>query len=205
MPDSASPRYEAARLHEEAVVRRTEGNVSGAFVRYKRVLELAEQAGERQCQAETLAEIGRMYQEAFNLLEAKRWHQQALELFRELELGAEISRTLGWLAEVAQLSGDPAQAETLFNEALSNSEAGEREDALLHAGLGQLLWECGRQPEGAAEMVKAFDALRKLGAPEAEQVRERVRDWKRRTGAVRHRQLIAAATPDPELRALLTT
>jgi tetratricopeptide (TPR) repeat protein len=205
MRDPAGRYLEAAQLYEEARVRRAEGNASGAFARYRRVLEMVEAAGDRPWKAELLAELGQMYQENYDIPSARRWYGDAVALYQELGDAAQAASILLKLAQVEQLSGNMEAAEQGYREALAltASEGDTRGEGIARAGLGQLLWEVKRDTEGASELVAGIALLRACAAPEAEGVLESVRAWKRRIGPVRYRQLIQSATPDPELRELL--
>lgn len=199
------PRVEVLAVYEEARARRAEGNFTGAFARYRRVLEAAERLEDREWKAELLAEIGRMYQGAFDLLEARRWYDQALALFRELGRDRDTGLTLLRRAQIEQLSGNTPGAEIVFREALDIlSRSGDlRDQGVVRAALGQLLWEMKREPEGAAELVRALTLLREAGAEEAVPEAERIRAWRSRLGPFRYRRLIEEATEDSDLRRLL--
>lgn len=201
----SDPRVELLQVYEEARSRRAEGNITGAFARYRRVLEAAESSGDLPWQAELLFEIGQMYQDAFELLEARRWYGRALSLFRELGQERDAGLTLLRQAQTEQLSGSTTDAESLFREALASlSGAGDpRDQGLVRAGLGHLLWEMKREPEGAEELVAGMILLRDAGAPETPQVVERIRGWRGRLGPFRYRRLVEEVTEDPDLRKLL--
>jgi tetratricopeptide (TPR) repeat protein len=206
MSTPAEQRFEAAQLYEEAVRRRAEGNVTGAFARYRRVLETAEALGDRAWKAELLVELGRMYQEAFEILEARRWYLDALALFRELGNEAGAGRTLLSLAQVEQLAGGMTRSEELFREALEPlRRAGDAPgEGLALVGLGQLLWEMRRVEEGGREVVAGLRLLREAGPADAEAVLSQIRNARARVGAVRYRALVGSLSADPALVALLT-
>ena len=205
MSDSGGRYLEAAQLYEEARVRRAEGNSSGAFARYRRVLEMVDAAGDRAWKAELLAELGQMYQETYDLPSARHWYGSALNLFRELGDAGQTIAILLKLAQVEQLAGEMDTAEPQYREALTWAvSAGDRRgEGLARAGLGQLLWEVKRDTDGASEMVAGFALLRSCDAPEADRVLVGIRGWSRRVGPVRYRQLVHSATADADLQRLL--
>lgn len=203
MPEPCDPRHEAARLYEEARIRRTEGNTTGAFARYRRVLELAEAAGDLAWRADVMVEVGRMYQEAFDLIEARRWYGDALPLLRETGHGAEEADVLYRQGQIERLAGDLDAAERLLSEALQTaretSSAAAEGQARVARGL--LLWERKRSEEGIPEIVAGYAQLKQASPADAEAARRHIQEARQRVGAVRYRILLTAAGADPELLA----
>jgi tetratricopeptide (TPR) repeat protein len=206
MPNTQDRRIEAARLYEEALIRRAQGNPSGAFPRYRRILEIAAELGDQPWQAEITAELGEMYQGSCDLLDARRWHGEALRHFRELNEPRRAATTLGRMAEVEQLLGEMARAEELVREALALwVELGDRiEEGRVRGQLGNLLWEMRHEAAGAAEMLAGLAMLRGADDDTAETLRTRIRAWSDRCGRLRYRRVIQAATQDPDLLGELT-
>lgn len=198
-------RAEASRLYEEAVARREEGNTTGAFARYRRLLEIAVELEERAWEARLTTEVGRMYQDAFDLLEARRWYNRALLLFHELGSEPLAVGVLFRLAQVELLAGDMEAAERRYHETLARARAAGdgKTTGLAAAGLGHLLCETGREAEGVAELIHALNRLAASGASEAREVEDQVRGLRSRLGPLRYRQLIEEATPDTALRSTL--
>ena len=205
MSNTLDRRVEAVRLYEEALVRRAQGNPSGAFPRYRRILEIAVELGDRTWQAQITAELGEMYQGSCDLLDSRRWHGEALLLFRELGDGPRAAVALGRMAQVEQLLGEMARAEALFREALACwTELGDRREAgLVRGQLGSLLWELRQESAGAAELVAALAGLREIDPEAAEALVAQIRAWSDRSGRLRYRRIIQGATQDPELLKLL--
>jgi len=201
----SDPRVEAALLYDEARSRRAEGNLTGAFARYRRVLEAAETLDDHPWRATLVAEIAQMYQDAYNLPEARRWYRDALALFRELGDERQVGPALYGMAQVEQLSGDTEAAERFFREALEQARrvGDRRSEGLAQVGLGHLLWEMKQEREGPASMVAGLQLLREEGLPEAESALEKLREWRSRVGPVRYRGVVAAVVEDADLRALL--
>jgi tetratricopeptide (TPR) repeat protein len=199
-PDASHPN--AARLYAEARTRRTEGNTSGAFARYRRLLEMADSAGDRQWRADLASEIGAMHQDTFELLEARRWLTEALALWRDLVEERRAAETLLRLAQIDHLSGRVPEAEARYAEAEAALEAVGEAGLLAGArsGRGQLLCESGREQEGVAEMIRAVELLLPQDEEGAARVIERVRGWKQRVGPARYRQLVEGADPAADLR-----
>jgi tetratricopeptide (TPR) repeat protein len=195
MPDS--PRFAAAQLYEEARLRRFQGNPSGAVVRYRRVLEIAGETGDRGWMGEIAAEIGEMYRDACDAMAARRWLEEALDHLRAAGEAAQAGTVLLRLGQVEQLAAAPEAATRRFEEALplltADSERGE-----VLAGLAQVLWDLKRDEEAAAAAARAAALLRTDDPEAAEALRERVREWKWRLGGARLRQLLKAAAPDEE-------
>src|SRR4029078_8268996 len=105
MSDDQSGAYEIAVLFEEARRRREEGNSSGAFVRYRRLLELAEERGDLRGRAELLAEIGDMYQRMCETVPARHWYEQALKQFVAINDGYAAARVRLSLGDIALVEG----------------------------------------------------------------------------------------------------
>ena len=198
-------RYEAARLYEEARVRRAEGNPSGAFARYHKLLLIADELEDLPWKAALMAEMGEMYQDAFDLLNARHWYTDALRLFRELRDEAQAGALLFRLAQVEQLSGALPAAEERYREAITQAErlSDARAEGQARVGLGQLLCEAGREPEGFAEAARGLRLLRGVGAAEAEAVLRQLREWRPRLGPGRYRRLVEAAAGEESIRRLL--
>lgn len=203
MSEPTDPRYEAARLYEEARIRRTEGNTTGAFARYRRVLELAEAAGDLAWRADVMVEVGRMYQEAFDLIEARRWYEDALPLLRETGQGAEEADVLYRQGQIERLAGDLDAAERLLNEALGKAREASAEsvEGQARVARGLLLWERKRPEEGIPDVVEGYRLLKQVSAADAEAARRQIQEGRQRVGPVRYRSLLTAAGADPELLA----
>lgn len=198
-------RLEAAVLYEEALARRAQGNPSGAFPRYRLVLEIARELDDRVWQAQIAAELGEMYRSMCELMDARRWHEEALELYQGLGDEPRAAASLLHLGEVAHLAGDLERAETLFREALERqlALADRVQEGAARARLGRLLWDQKQEPEGMAEMIRGWTLLREVDEEDAEALAVRIRSLRDRVGRIRYRRAIEAAVEEPSLRALL--
>jgi tetratricopeptide (TPR) repeat protein len=207
MSNALDRRIEAVHLYEQALVRRAQGNPSGAFPRYRRILDIAEELGDVAWQAQITAELGEMYQGSCDLLDSRRWHEEALRLFRELGDAPREAVTLVRMAQVEQLLGEMVRAEALFREALARwTELGDqREAGRVRGQLGSLLWELRQESAGAEELIAGLQALREVDAEEAAALVAQIRAWSERSGRLRYRRIIQGATQEPELLALLLT
>jgi tetratricopeptide (TPR) repeat protein len=170
-----------AQTYEAARERRQQGNTLGAVARYRKAAELAEQRGDHRWAAEILAELGEMHQEAYDLLEARRSYEEALERYtRAGETAAGVHLRL---AQVAQLSGDLATAEAGFRAAIqAYGAAGDRSaEGETRLALARLFWEQQRPGDAVEEAVWAWSLGREAGAEAlfGEAV-ELLRAWKRR-------------------------
>jgi tetratricopeptide (TPR) repeat protein len=206
MSNPAERRLEAAELYEEALARREQGNPSGAFARYRRVLEIARELGDVRWQAQLAAELGEMYHAGCDLIDARRWYEEALELFRQLGDGAREGETLLHLAEVEQLAGETSRAEALFRECLERQvAAGDRQrEGLVRSRLGRLLWGMKQEQAGMTELIRGWELLAECSPAEAEAVLRRIRELREQVGRVRFRRIVEAATDNPEHRKLIT-
>lgn len=194
-------RAEAAILYEEARIRRTEGNTTGAFARYRRVLELADAAGDLEWRGEVLTELGQMYQENFELIEARRWFQQALEVLEQLgrpDRGAEVLFRLG---QIERLAGSLDEAETLLDRALAAAQEDPVLQGQARVARGLLLWERKRPDEGVPEILAGYALLKQYHPDAAAGARQQIQEARQRVGALRYRSLLTAAGADPDLLA----
>jgi tetratricopeptide (TPR) repeat protein len=194
-------RFEAAALYEEARIRRAEGNTTGAFARYRRVLEMAEAAGDSEWKAEVMAELGEMYQAVFAPLEARRWYSAAISAYEALQRPSEQAALLQRLGQVEELAGELDRAEELFDTALGLALAlGDRNlEGRIHLDRGSLLWARKREAEGAPELLAGYRLLRELDGAAAVEAAARIREWRGRVGPVRYRSVLRTAGADPEL------
>lgn len=199
MPESSH--YEAALLYEEARIRRAEGNTTGAFARYRRLLELADAAGDRSWRAEVMAELGQMYQEVFAIHEARRWYSEAIALYEGLEGPAQRAALLHRLAQVERLAGELDRSEELFAGALQAArELGDRVlEARVRLDRGALLWERKREAEGIPELLAGYRLLKEVDPEAAPAARAHIREWRERVGPVRYRSLLRSAEGDLDL------
>jgi tetratricopeptide (TPR) repeat protein len=199
--DATASRFEAATLYEEARIRRSEGNTTGAFARYRRVLEMAAAAGDPGWKAEVMAELGEMYQAVFAPPDARRWYSAAIGAYAELERRSEQAALLQRLGQVEELAGELDRAEELFDASLAL--ALELQDRGLEARVrldrGSLLWARKREAEGAPELLVGYRLLKQLDPQAALQAAGRIREWRGRVGAVRYRSVLRAAGADAEL------
>jgi hypothetical protein len=188
-------------LYEEARRRRAEGNTTGAFARYRRILEAAVGA-ER---AAVLAELGEMYREACDVLEARRWHAEALAACRaQGDVGGAVE-SLRRLAQVEELGGDLAAAAARLREALA--ELGAADDlsaARLRAAHGSVTLRRGEEAAGLAEMLAAWRILRSAAPTDAAAVLADCREHQERLGRARFRMLLRGAGATPDEMALLS-
>jgi tetratricopeptide (TPR) repeat protein len=203
--NSADRRLEAAILYEEALARRAQGNPSGAFARYRLVLEIARELNDEVWEAQLLSELGTMYRDACELLDSRRWHREALVRFQELGDVQRCCSTLIELAHVERLSGDTTAAESLCREALASAiaQGDELTEALIRGQLGELLWALRREDEGMSELIKGLEIMRTTGSGEASGAVTAIRALRDRVGRIRYRKAVASATNDPQLLALL--
>lgn len=187
-----------AQTYEAARERRQQGNTPGAVARYRKAAELAEQRGDHRWAAEILSELGEMHQEAYDLLEARRSYEEALE--RYTQAGEPAPGLHVRLAQVAQLSGDLAAAETRFRTAAQAYGAtggnlcAEGEARL---ALARLFWEQQRPNDAVEEAAWAWGLGREAGAEAASgEAVELLRVWKRRARPEWLRERLESVTPD---------
>lgn len=198
-------RYEAALLYEEALARRAQGNPSGAFPRYRLVLEIARELDDRVWQAQIAAELGEMYRSMCELMDARRWHEEALALYRELGDAPRAAASLLHLGEVEHLAGEMVKAEALFRQALQQQVAlaDRTREGVARARLGRLLWDLKREAEGMAEMIRGWMLLRESEVEEAAALATRIRALRDRVGRIRYKRAVEGAVESASLRALL--
>lgn len=202
----SSPQVEEALKHYAiADQRRSEGNSVGAAAAFSRAISVAGAAGEPKWEALFEAELGRMFQDDYEVDRARPHYGRAIELFRTLDDKAQLGLCLFHLGQVDQLAGQSDSALAHFHEALQVLEqvGYPRGEALTRAALGQLLWTLDRIDEGLTHLVAALTQLRECEAPEAEHVKDHTRYWGGRLPRSKYQALVHQATSCPTLRSLL--
>jgi signal transduction histidine kinase/DNA-binding response OmpR family regulator/HPt (histidine-containing phosphotransfer) domain-containing protein len=89
-------------------------------------LELAEELGERWCEAGYRLGLGLVSLATRQMTDAQTWIEQACDLWRELETLGEVAVALGWLGAAALARGDWMAARRATSEAIELLEAGHR-------------------------------------------------------------------------------
>jgi tetratricopeptide (TPR) repeat protein len=197
-PEDAS-HYAAALLYEEARERRAQGNITGAMARYRRLLEHPTTTGDPSRRAALLAEIGAMHQEAMEPAAAQEWFHRSLALHREHGTAPPACWLLLRLAQAAVLLGRLAEGEALLRECLVECTAPggpqPATEAEARSALGALLWDAGREAEGAAELLRALalGVRQPEAAAGAAAARTVLAERRARAGPVRYRRALLAA------------
>jgi len=198
---------EIAALYEEARRRRAEGNPTGAFARYRRVLEATEARGDAPARAALLEELGDMYREACDPLEARRHYEAAVAGWQALGERSRAAETLLRLGQVELLAGDLEAAEARFAASRAEAEAAGDPVAATRARAeaANVAWHRRRDAEGAAELLAVWRVLRASAPAEAEAVLAHFRRHRERLGSARFRLLLrAAGATDAELSEVLS-
>ena len=197
MSEVDGPVLMIAQTYEAARERRQHGNTPGAVARYRKAAGLAEQHGDHGWAAEILTELGEMHQETYDLLEARRSYEEALERYTQAgETAAGVRRRL---AQVAQLSGDLAAAEAGFRAAAQAFGTGGDLPAEGEArlALARLLWERQRAADAVEEIARAWSLGREAKAEAlSAEATELLRAWKRRVKPEWLRERLASVTPN---------
>lgn len=198
MSEQTTGSYELAVLYEEARRRREEGNASGAFARYRRLIELFEARGDSRTLAELQAEIGDMYQRMCELVPARHWFSQSLAGFEALDDRDAAARIRLNLGEIALVEGALTLARDHF-EAAARAEAIDV-SGLATSQLASLALTQGADSQGLALLCESYSSLADHPA-EKDTVRRQIERWARQMTPARFRRLLRRLELDPALRA----
>lgn len=199
---SEDRRLLAAEIYEEARVRRSQGNETGAVGRYLRCLELIQELGDTAWQAQIEAEVAAMYQDQYLLTDALEWYDTALRHFAALKDQKRVGQMQLGLGSVHLLNGNTTEAQSHLEQALRTLREAEdqRGAGEAQAELGKALWEAGDVAAGVAQIVAALGALGDCDVA----FRARVLDQLQYRGQAlerdEFRQFVHAATDDEKLR-----
>jgi tetratricopeptide (TPR) repeat protein/DNA-binding XRE family transcriptional regulator len=164
---------EADALCELGAVRRLTGDYPGAITCERRALDLFHHLGDRLGQGWALDELGRLYQLTGDYPAATACLAEAIELFRDLGDRHGLAKALNSLGELSLRTSAAEESRSHHANALAIARElgtpGEQARAL--EGLGRSLLR--RDPaEAAAHLREALEIYQKIGAPEAQSVRD---------------------------------
>ncbi|MEU8436447.1 tetratricopeptide repeat protein [Streptomyces sp. NPDC029216] len=128
-------------------------------------LAVYREGGDREGEGMVLNLLGRQHLHAKRFEEARRAHEAALEIFRELGLRAREAHVLVDLAGDLEGLGLQCEALVACRRAFALlEEAGDRHrSAMALAVLGRALWRVGLQEESLEVQTRAVDSLMALG------------------------------------------
>lgn len=153
------------------------GEVDQALDHHRRSLAMSRDLGNRNAESNALSQLGVAYAQLGQPEDALELLHAALRIARELGRAKREIHILNNLGEVSRTLGDAATALDRHRDALALATASgeEHERARALDGLGASHRDLGRPDLGIEPWREALDAFDRLGAPEAAQVRERLR------------------------------
>jgi tetratricopeptide (TPR) repeat protein/transcriptional regulator with XRE-family HTH domain len=178
---------EANTTYELGTVLRLTGDYAEAVALQRQALALYRDLGYQRGEANVLTELGTVLRLTGDGPAAAAHQQQALELYRGVRdrLGQGI--VLDELGELALASASTSQAREHFSAALAIAVdmSAPAEQARALQGIGRSQLRAGRPDQAAESLRQAMEIYRRIGSPEAERVRQILRDHGIRHEAIR--------------------
>ena len=167
---------EAFSLTVIGTIHRRQGNCRQAASFLQQALALARQTGERPAEADILCELGLAQLRQGQHQQAVHTLQQSLDLATESGNLCQQAQALSHLGEANLCAGRTADACARYAAALdvASGIGAKREQASAHHGLGQAYHEYGDTQQARRHWQEALTLYTELGAPEADQVLERL-------------------------------
>jgi tetratricopeptide (TPR) repeat protein/transcriptional regulator with XRE-family HTH domain len=158
------------------IIHRRQGNYRSAASFFQQALALARQTGERPAEADILGELGLAQLRQGQHEQAVHTLQQSLDLATESHNLCQQAQALNHLGEANLCAGRTADACARYAAALdvASGIGAKREQASAHHGLGQAYHERGDLEQARRHWQEALTLFTELGAPEADQVLERL-------------------------------
>jgi len=169
---------EAYILNSLGIVERRKGRPDSAADYHQLALAIFRETGDRSGEAYALTGLGDVGQRA-------DFHEQALVIFRETGDAAGQAKAFNGLGEALFGVGQPESARARHSDALDLAgEIGDKyEEARAHNGLGLAYHATGEPDQAQRHWRDALSLYADLGAPEADEVRDRAG---RHAGQSRH-------------------
>jgi tetratricopeptide (TPR) repeat protein/transcriptional regulator with XRE-family HTH domain len=178
---------EANTTYELGTVRRLTADYAEAVALQRQALALYRDLGYGRGEANVLTELGTVLRLTGDGPAAAAHQQQALELYRRVgdRLGEGV--VLDELGELALSSASTSQAGEHFAAALAIAVdmAAPPEQARALAGIGRSQLRAGQPDQAAVSLGQALEIYRRIGSPEAERIRQILRDHGIRHEAIR--------------------
>lgn len=168
---------EAYTLVRLSVIDLREIRYPQAVVRLNQALALFRVTRHRAGEAQALSSLGQVSLRQGRHRQATDCFQQALTLFQNMGDLADEAEALNGLGEVMLAQGDPDQARTVFGRALDLARQAEvpYDQARAHNGLGRACHTAGDHEQARHHWQHALALFGEIKAPEAEEVRRRLR------------------------------
>ncbi|WP_158893814.1 tetratricopeptide repeat protein [Amycolatopsis anabasis] len=153
------------------------GRLPDAREHHSRALAIAREIGYRARESDALSGLGSVHEAQGDFADAVERHEAALELAREIGYRAGEGRALDGLGSVRHRLGRYEEARAWHRRALAVArETGDRgQQARAHHGLGDAHHGLGHRPRARRHWRLALTVYTAIGAPAADEVRERLR------------------------------
>jgi tetratricopeptide (TPR) repeat protein/transcriptional regulator with XRE-family HTH domain len=164
-------------LNGLGVVQQETGDYLAAAASQRQALALFCDLGDLYGQADALNGLGVVQQETSDYPAAAASHQQALALFRDLGSPLGRAETLNRLGELATRTADTPQARERHAQALAIARdiSVPLEEARAQEGIGNSHLQDGNPGQAATQLRQALAIYQRLGSPNAQRVRETLR------------------------------
>lgn len=171
-------RGEAYTLGNLGFVHVLQGEYQQAATQYRQALALCREIGYRDGEASALSGLGDVDQGRGRHARAAGHYRRALALFQDTGNGSGEAAVRNDLGSALRARGQPDQAIVQHQAALAlASRIGDKhEQARAHDGLGHAHAAAGRPDQAVDHWQQALARYTSLGAPEASQVRARLRE-----------------------------
>jgi tetratricopeptide (TPR) repeat protein len=168
--DLGDRRGQAWALHDLGVMQQQTGDCPAATASLTQALQLFRDLGDRRGQAWALNHLGVVQQQTGDCPAATASLTQALQLFRDLGDRYGHADALINLGELLFLSSVHCEARGYFAQALSIARdiSMPVEEARALEGIGRCYIQEGNPGQGVADLQRALEMYRRIGAPEAQ-------------------------------------
>jgi tetratricopeptide (TPR) repeat protein len=168
---------EARSLSNLGLAELQAGQASSAISRFRTALAIHQELGDRAGEAFQLHRLGSAHHVTGRPQEALAWFRQSLEIRVELGEQRRQAATLHSIGDVLIELGRTGEAMEHLDRTLilCRDNGMPYGEGMTLASLGDGLRALGKMGEAQARWRQALDVLAGLGAPEAEEVRERLR------------------------------
>ncbi len=144
---------------------------------YRKALSIYRDIGDRRCEADALNNIGAAFQRLGHYSEAFVHHEKALILAHELAEPYQEARSLSNMGNARLRNREYTSAADDYRAALELSLQIDDpyQEALAHEGLGSVLLHTEGKAAARRLWQQALDLFERIGVPEADTVRDRLR------------------------------
>ncbi len=169
--------YEAILLNNIGNIHRHAGRPDSALDNYRRALSLYRELGDRRCEADTLINLGAAYLGMDRHTEALSHYEEGLAVARAITERLQEAAAQRGIGDVYRRLGRFQDALARYQEVLAITREIEVFDEQARAlyGLGEIALRTDGPAAARVHLEKSLALFERLGVPEAETVRSRLR------------------------------